>query len=778
MVNKYRDKTYNRGDRIVKRIKKLYLENPIFKFMASYFAVLLLPLIICMAGYQVSFKIVEEDIKTTNLTMINHSKNMIDSQIQALNALVMQVATNPTITSIVETKSTEDKMFYYEVDKAIQLLSTIVRHTNLNMVEDIYIYLEHVNYVMTPLTLYKADFYYEHILSKDKALYREWTTQLTNEKNHDKYVVEGDQLEHRQVIPVKFNTPASGTIVVELDEEEIRKFFNAIDFNEGCYMYIEDEDGNIITQLPKEEEIPARIDFTDIEGADGIVEQTINGQKMISLYAVSEVNGWRYTLVLPEKVIMKDLLGLKQFTGILFGTTFVIGLWICYYMATKNGRPLKEVIKHLKESLLVSDLDPDVDDIDNLGGTISKILSQNHNLQEELEKQQPLLETAFFQRLIRGEFTSEKEIDLIASSINLTIQSNKYIVVNYRIFANNDFYTIDTQTLKEVNVTLVLIKNMLKQSFTNKMYFYEVDYLTTAAIIELNQESDYDIFNQIEMIDKKIMQEYKVTPAWGISNEFTSLLEAWRGYEQARKALKKGVEIEGKSILRYNEIVEDTNHYYYPTAFEQRLITYVKGTDITNLSYLFEVLYVENFEKRKLQELTRKKLCTEINSTVAKITGPDDYINYQEELEQMEELMGVGEAASVTNYFEKLYAIYMELSNNIKRTKSQSQTKLSNKIIEYINEVYVDPSLGLGMIASKFNISEGYVSSLFKEQTGINFAEYVESYRIKKACELLMDTSLNINDIGQQIGYNSVQSFRRAFKRIHGVSPSELRKKR
>ena len=116
-------------------------------------------------------------------------------------------------------------------------------------------------------------------------------------------------------------------------------------------------------------------------------------------------------------------------------------------------------------------------------------------------------------------------------------------------------------------------------------------------------------------------------------------------------------------------------------------------------------------------------------------------------------------------------------SDLVKLAKNQSQAQLVNRIKEYIQEVYVDSNLGLGMVASQFNISEGYISSLFKEQTGINFTEYVEDLRINRACDLLKDTSLNINDIGEQVGYNSVQSFRRAFKRIHGISPSELRKR-
>ena len=87
----------------------------------------------------------------------------------------------------------------------------------------------------------------------------------------------------------------------------------------------------------------------------------------------------------------------------------------------------------------------------------------------------------------------------------------------------------------------------------------------------------------------------------------------------------------------------------------------------------------------------------------------------------------------------------------------------------------MDSGLGLSRISSEFHISEGYVSSIFKEQSNVNFGDYVENIRINKACQLLKENEHTISEISEFVGYNSVQSFRRAFKRVMGISPKEYR---
>lgn len=759
----------------MKRLRKLYLQNPVFKFMISYTLILILPLLICLMGYNISFDIVEEEIKENNLAMMNHSKSLIDHQVKTLNTLVMQIATDQTVISLAETENTDDKVFFTDAAKAIERTSELFRHSGSNVIEDIYIYLDNTDYVITTNTLYNAEFYYENILKDRSRSYEEWKEQLLSQVSYNNYLVNNNNIDYVQSLPFKYNAPVSGAVVCRLKEGEIAKFFTHIDVTNGSYVYIQDQNNNIVWNMSENDQALYDIELPNVKNGQGVFKTKVNHEKMIGVYTVSEVNNWKYVMMIPENIVMHKLTNLQLAVFLLLMITLIVGIGISYYLSIKNGQPLKDIIAQIKGSEIQHDIsDEELNNIDNLGGAITRIVSKTQNLREELDKQQPLLQTAFFQKVIRGEFTAEQEMKLFADRANITLKSVPQRVVACRVFANNDFYTMDTQTLEEVNVAIILIKNTLRELLGERVYFYDVDYLTTVAIVEQSIEDIYALEQKIKEANAYIIANYYITPAWGISNMCNSWLDMWRSYEEAKKALKSGIKEGYKNIIFYNEVIEDEVSYYYPLDFEQRLIDYCKRADKESMQNLLNILYTENFEKRKLSGETIEKLYEEIQSTIVKITQPNtDY----DSLQELQELAVSKDTNTVMKYFEMLMSIYSDISDSVKLAKNQSQAQLVNRIKEYIQQVYIDSNLGLGMVASQFNISEGYISSLFKEQTGINFTEYVEDLRINRACDLLKDTSLNINDIGEQVGYNSVQSFRRAFKRIHGISPSELRKR-
>ena len=82
----------------------------------------------------------------------------------------------------------------------------------------------------------------------------------------------------------------------------------------------------------------------------------------------------------------------------------------------------------------------------------------------------------------------------------------------------------------------------------------------------------------------------------------------------------------------------------------------------------------------------------------------------------------------------------------------------------------------LAGVADRFGISEQYLSSLFKQNQGINFSTYVEDVRIDKAKDYLKTTGLSVGEIAGLVGYGSTNSFCRAFKRVTGINASEYRK--
>lgn len=79
--------------------------------------------------------------------------------------------------------------------------------------------------------------------------------------------------------------------------------------------------------------------------------------------------------------------------------------------------------------------------------------------------------------------------------------------------------------------------------------------------------------------------------------------------------------------------------------------------------------------------------------------------------------------------------------------------------------------------AKHVHINPCYLSQLFKQQTGVNFVDYVADMRIREAKKLLTGTTLRIADIAEQLCYADISYFSTQFKKHTGCTPTEYRAK-
>lgn len=80
------------------------------------------------------------------------------------------------------------------------------------------------------------------------------------------------------------------------------------------------------------------------------------------------------------------------------------------------------------------------------------------------------------------------------------------------------------------------------------------------------------------------------------------------------------------------------------------------------------------------------------------------------------------------------------------------------------------------MLAFKLNLSEDYMIKLFKKLAGQAPGAFVQIVRLREARRLLRDTSLSVQEVGQQVGYADGHYFSRIFGQAEGISPSQYRK--
>lgn len=98
------------------------------------------------------------------------------------------------------------------------------------------------------------------------------------------------------------------------------------------------------------------------------------------------------------------------------------------------------------------------------------------------------------------------------------------------------------------------------------------------------------------------------------------------------------------------------------------------------------------------------------------------------------------------------------------------------RAIVFIHDHYNDP-ISLEDVAREAYISPSYLSTVFKQEVGKGFSDYLTSIRIKKSLVLLKNPCLKIKEIAGLIGYPNVQYFIQLFKRETGCTPHKYREK-
>lgn len=104
-----------------------------------------------------------------------------------------------------------------------------------------------------------------------------------------------------------------------------------------------------------------------------------------------------------------------------------------------------------------------------------------------------------------------------------------------------------------------------------------------------------------------------------------------------------------------------------------------------------------------------------------------------------------------------------------------TQVDRQKKLLEYVDQNYLDNSLCLNSVADYMQTSIYTVSRLFKETTGIGFKEYIMAKRLQKACHLLETSHMTISEIAADCGFEDSNYFTIIFKRKYDMPPTKYR---
>jgi len=291
--------------------------------------------------------------------------------------------------------------------------------------------------------------------------------------------------------------------------------------------------------------------------------------------------------------------------------------------------------------------------------------------------------------------------------------------------------------------------------------------------------------NQVHDNIRKITGESKNIGYFiGVGKTAARITELAESYREAGKAFASRFFKEPNQMVYYSEVEqpdecesEDIILRMAGTArIDRNLITrFLTSGTMEETENFVEGLFRDVGEEQYKSQILRQYIVVDMYFSVVGFLE-----KLGESAEAIEDEYGdVKEMAAQLDTVEnmKVYLLGM-LSEaiRIRDTEAANQyTILLRKAKEYIKQNFQNKEISLNSVAAHVNISPSYFSTLFRQETGQTFIEYLTGLRLDKAKEYLMCTSMNTTEIGCEVGYGGSHYFSYIFKKTQNCTPKEYR---
>lgn len=138
-------------------------------------------------------------------------------------------------------------------------------------------------------------------------------------------------------------------------------------------------------------------------------------------------------------------------------------------------------------------------------------------------------------------------------------------------------------------------------------------------------------------------------------------------------------------------------------------------------------------------------------------------------------LLLLSQTRTQAEWSQLLGSILTECIGTVRRQTPFADGDVAGKVRSIIDSQYNNPMLDLNMISSQVNLSQSYISRMFKQKYDTSVAQYINYVRIEKAKALILCGNDSIKAIAIKVGFAGDAQFIRAFKRQEDVTPGNFR---
>lgn len=712
----------------------------------------------------------ESAIAESSLAGLNANRRLNENALNNLAQDVVRLAATKVFDRVRSYETFEEvRKNYSNVSKALSVLDEL--HNLNHRVDGVYssyFYLSDSDYVIstdkgiTRLDRYDSFEWMEEALEGRRGIGGVWVPRKLSSGDH---VIS-------YVLPLnRLSTTTRGTIVVNLEEEQVSDYFQTSEPGKHGYFLL-DKEGMIISHNDKSllltdgKQQPFLQEILQRGAKEGYAFYEAGGERLIYTWSRSQPQfGWWNVNIYSMDELLTKAHTLQRSIILLTVIIIFVGAVLTVFLATWLSKPLRQLVRAVRarSNLGVSNKN----ELVFLDAAFKRMQEEEEELYRLLKEREQDTRNLAVQKLLKGEVT-EQIADLFPKpDYHVAVVS----IDRYRRYVNH--------TNRETrNYHRYVLISRCESMFPDGVHVQSVYQGEGCFVIVINYDQ-YELEGGFEDVYRTLIAirdmsaeilGHSVTIGVGSQAETSDIIP--ERVAEAMEAIKHRM-IEGSGgIILWKQEADRNQKYIYPTNSETRILNFLgKGdldsiikelglirSEIQSADYISydNILFIYN----QLVGVTIKHLRENNISTARIFAGRRNIYTTIASIDTLDELE------------EHLHVFFVEIIQYLSR--NVGEVNYGERIIRYLEEHFREEIVFEDM-AKEIGISYSYMRKIVYELTGKSLIDYTNMLRIQKAKEILLESNLSISQIASEVGYYNVQSFNRFFRKYEGMSPSSYK---
>lgn len=759
--------------------------------MPYYLAILSLPLLVGTVLFLRTFAVLEDEIAARRILQLEVARDAVDEFMRRVDYMLLLLGEDSDIAEYAAgAEGHTDRVRFDDV----RIARRIARYTFAHpLLRGLYVYFPNRGAIVRNGTFFPSiSHFYRHFFSVQTATGRdqslaEWIALSFSGMRYRHLLAESVYLDseydssdhaafvlpYAQSLPVAHVSTGWASALVAIDRGALVDLLtHYLDLDAG-YAMVLDANRSQVAATTADDHVVYR-PSPAIYSGPYVSRVRDEGTELSVTFVRSNYTEWVFAAVQPTNVFWARLRNIQQTTLLVFLLLIVVGIVASLAFAFTSSRSIRDISRMLS-SLDMADVPARAAEggRDLLSGSVSDLIRRYEFLSNSMEENRPALRAAFLDRLLRGELHSNDEISTMSSRVALSLTGPLFCAIVVRISGHHGHISADELTELEVRGTLVrrLVEVSIPSAIVHGFTDSEI-----AVIVQHDTSVAGELRDTVASIASRLRDQvsaelgFRVQVGAGAVCDTPILVS--RSFSQARGVLEYQRFTASDDVMLPSDMPSEYSPFHYPPDLEVRLLSAVQAGNLENLKSIFEEIDERNFVSNTLPRYMVKGLLENLEATLIKATGQIGEKNMDDTV--LDEVRASIEGDRVMA-FDEIRSHFIGLTRLSHRRRSHHYDELAFRVKEYVDVHYSDRDLSLAGIAELFDLTDTYLCKIFKAHTGQKLFTYIQESRMNRAIGMLADHHNTVEGVAYACGYSNVSTFRRAFKRHTGVSPSDYR---